>query len=64
MKVSADEAKCCGAGNCVLVAPEVFDQRDDDGVVTVRNVTPSGELHDAVREAAEMCPAGAIRLQD
>jgi ferredoxin len=64
MKVSADEEKCCGAGNCVLVAPEVFDQRDDDGVVTVRNVTPPAELHEAVREAAEMCPAGAIRLED
>ncbi|NEW70776.1 hypothetical protein G4H13_10220 [Streptomyces rapamycinicus] len=30
MKVHVDEAKCCGAGQCVLVAPEVFDQRDVD----------------------------------
>jgi len=32
MKITVDEAKCRGAGQCVLVAPEMFDQREDDGV--------------------------------
>ena len=33
MKITVDEEKCCAAGQCVLIAPEVFDQRDEDGIV-------------------------------
>jgi ferredoxin len=33
MTVTVDEDMCAGAGNCVLLAPEVFDQREDDGIV-------------------------------
>ncbi|MDX2860790.1 ferredoxin, partial [Streptomyces scabiei] len=35
MKVRVDETRCCGAGSCVLIAPEVFDQRDEDGIVAL-----------------------------
>ena len=35
MKVTVDEDKCCGAGTCVLLAPDVFDQRDEDGIVVL-----------------------------
>jgi ferredoxin len=62
MKVIVDEDKCCGAGTCVLVAPEVFDQRDEDGIVVLLDVAPGPDQHDAVREAASVCPAAAIRL--
>ena len=30
MKVVIDQDKCVGAGQCVLLAPDVFDQRDED----------------------------------
>ncbi|UBU10220.1 ferredoxin [Nonomuraea gerenzanensis] len=30
------DSECCGAGDCVLLAPEVFDRRDDDGIVLLR----------------------------
>ena len=62
MKVNADEEKCVGGGQCVLSAPEVFDQRDEDGVVVVLQESPAAELHEGVREAAAVCPAAAIRL--
>jgi ferredoxin len=62
MKVEVDTDKCCGAGTCVLVAPDVFDQGDDDGIVILLDATPAPELHAAVREAASVCPAAAIRL--
>lgn len=62
MKVEVDAPKCVAAGQCVLLAPEVFDQRDDDGVVILLDETPAPELHDNVREAALVCPAAAIRL--
>jgi len=62
MKVTVDEDKCCGAGQCVLIAPEVFDQRDEDGVVQLLAPEPAAEQHDAVHEAAAVCPAGAIEV--
>ncbi|UQA94156.1 ferredoxin [Streptomyces halobius] len=62
MRVHADQEKCCGAGSCVLSAPDVFDQRDADGIVVVLDTEPPAELHEAVREAAAICPAAAISL--
>ncbi|WP_016909072.1 ferredoxin [Streptomyces xiaopingdaonensis] len=62
MKLSVDEEKCCGAGQCVLIAPDVFDQREEDGIVVLLDADPPAELHEAVRESAEVCPAAAIRL--
>ncbi|MEV4066403.1 ferredoxin [Nonomuraea dietziae] len=62
MRITVDEAKCCGAGQCVLIAPDVFDQRDEDGIVVLLAETPATALNDAVREAAAVCPAAAIHL--
>nr|WP_189182230.1 ferredoxin [Microbispora rosea] len=64
MKVVTDEAKCCGAGQCVLLAPEVFGQRDEDGVVVLLEPRPAEDRHAAVREAAAVCPGAAIRLDE
>lgn len=52
---------CVGAGQCVLAAPAVFDQ-DEDGVAVVLDEAPAHEEHDAVREAADLCPSSALRL--
>ena len=62
MKVEVDVAKCVASGQCVLVAPDVFDQRDEDGIVVLLDETPAAGLHDAVRESAMVCPATAIHL--
>ncbi|MFH8569329.1 ferredoxin [Streptomyces sp. NPDC017993] len=64
MKVTVDEDKCCGAGQCVLIAPEVFDQRDDDGIVVLLDAAPPEEQYEAVRESAGVCPAAAIHLSE
>jgi ferredoxin len=64
MRVIVDQARCCGAGQCVLLAPEVFDQRDEDGIVLLRDAVPPERLRAIVREAASVCPSGAIRLSD
>ena len=64
MKVEVDVPKCVGAGQCVMIAPDVFDQRDEDGVVILLDAEPGAELHDVVRESAMVCPAAAIRLID
>ncbi|MEW1655912.1 MULTISPECIES: ferredoxin [unclassified Streptomyces] len=62
MRIHADQEKCCGAGSCVLAAPDVFDQREEDGIVVVLDPEPPAAVHDAVREAAAICPAAAITL--
>ncbi|CAL9431633.1 ferredoxin [Streptomyces sp. NPDC057245] len=64
MKITVDEDKCCGAGQCVLIAPEVFDQRDEDGIVVLLDAQPAAEHHDPVRESAGVCPAAAIHLDE
>ena len=64
VKVIVDEDKCCGAGSCVLAAPEVFDQRDEDGIVVLLDAEPAEDQHAAVRDAAAVCPAAAIALSD
>lgn len=64
MKVTVEEDKCCAAGTCVMVAPEVFDQREEDGVVILLDATPPAEQHDAVRESVQVCPAGAIHVSE
>ncbi|MEW2402538.1 ferredoxin [Streptomyces sp. NPDC046862] len=62
MKVSVDADKCVAAGQCVLLAPDVFDQREEDGIVVLLDETPGPESHEAVRESAMVCPAAAIHL--
>ncbi|AEN08357.1 MULTISPECIES: ferredoxin [unclassified Streptomyces] len=64
MKITVDEEKCCAAGQCVLIAPEVFDQRDEDGIVVLLDDEPPAGRHDVVRESADICPAAAIRLHE
>ncbi|MFF2503026.1 ferredoxin [Streptomyces sp. NPDC058067] len=62
MKIHIDEAKCVGGGQCVLAAPDVFDQRDDDGIAFLLIENPGPELDEQVREAARLCPALAIEV--
>ncbi|WP_433229765.1 ferredoxin [Micromonospora sp. CA-248260] len=61
-RVAVDRERCCGAGNCVLTAPEVFDQDDTDGLVLLRDPAPGAASRDRVQRAADLCPAGAIRV--
>ncbi|MEV4315012.1 ferredoxin [Actinocrispum sp. NPDC049592] len=64
MRITVDQDKCCGAGTCVLLAPDVFDQRDEDGIVVLLDPAPAEELHDTVREAASVCPGVAISVSE
>ena len=64
MKVVVDTEKCVAAGNCVAAAMDVFDQRDEDGIVVLLDENPPPELAEDVRNAAAVCPALAIRIED
>ncbi len=64
MKIRLDIHRCVGAGQCVWVAPQVFDQSEHDGTVRLRVEQPAAELHDFVREAARVCPARVIHIEE
>lgn len=40
MRITVDQDKRVGAGQCVFAAPEDFDQRDWDGVVVLLDASP------------------------
>jgi ferredoxin len=62
MRVIVDQRNRVAAGQCVLAAGAVFDQREEDGTVLLLDASPPPELHDAVRRAAALCPARAITV--
>ena len=64
MIVSVDQDRCCGAGQCVRNAPEVFDQREADGIVLLLDAKPPADLHAAVWDAVGACPSGAVRATE
>ncbi|RZL85361.1 ferredoxin [Rhodococcus sp. WS4] len=64
MHVTIEQNRCIGAGQCVLNAPEVFDQREDDGIVELLDETPAEDLHKDTRLAARLCPADAIFVHE
>ncbi|MFD4608762.1 ferredoxin [Streptomyces sp. NPDC058440] len=64
MKVLIDQDTCVAAGQCVLTAADVFDQRDEDGIAVLLDDTPPADRADDVRQAAAVCPARAIRLEE
>ncbi len=64
MIVRADRTVCVGAGNCVLTVAEVFDQDEAEGLVVVKVTNPPAELTELVRQAADLCPSGAIEVID
>ena len=64
MRVAVDQEVCVAAGQCVAAAPDVFDQRDEDGVVVLLNDHPSAEQSEGARRAAAQCPAQAIYIEE
>lgn len=62
MHIDADQEKCVGAGQCVMAAPDLFDQRDSDGVVEVLVPDPADSHEREAREAETTCPAAAITV--
>lgn len=64
-RIRLDRQACVVAGVCVLLAPELFDQSEQDGQVILAagaEVTDP-ELVDAALAAADGCPSGAIAVR-
>ena len=63
MKVTVDYDMCASTGGCMQICPEVFEVRSD-GYLYLLQDEPGEHLHDKVREAADLCPTGAILLAE
>ncbi|WP_406194798.1 ferredoxin [Kitasatospora sp. NBC_01560] len=63
MQITVDTTRCVGAGQCVLNAPEAFDQ-DEDGLVTVLTPRPAAGEWPDVRRAGSLCPSRAITVHE
>jgi ferredoxin len=61
MKIRIDWELCIGVGNCVAVAPSVF-QLDKDNKAII--IDPSSVDEITLKEAASSCPEMAIILED
>jgi ferredoxin len=64
VRVTIDQEKCIGSGQCVLTAADVFEQREEDGTVVLLDAEPSPGSHEDVRQAAGLCPAAAITITE
>ena len=62
-RIIADRDRCIGSGQCLLTAPELFDQ-GEDGLVTVLNDRVEMNTADGAVEAALLCPARAITVEE
>ncbi len=66
MKVKIDTKKCIACGQCVNIAPDIFELRDVEGEIKAQ-IKKDAELKgnkDAVLDAEEGCPTGAILLEE
>nr|MDT0661230.1 ferredoxin [Micromonospora sp. DSM 115978] len=60
MKLYIEVEKCCGFGECVALAPDVFRMGDDNRVEMLADGTVDEADEERIRTAAFACPAEAI----
>jgi ferredoxin len=60
-RVHVDMNLCQSHGECVYVAPDIFELGDDDVLRWREEITP--EERELAQEAADACPMLAIRLE-
>jgi len=61
MRIVHDKDLCAAHGQCVGVAPELF-EFGPDGSLVVLNPTPPEELREAAQDAVDICPAQALSI--
>jgi ferredoxin len=61
MRIEVDLMKCESNGLCTGVAPAVFQLNDED-LLDVLQAEVGPDQHEAVRQAARLCPKQAITL--
>ena len=62
-KVVVDRSICLKAGQCYYLQPSVF-KADSQGWPEIIVEHPEGEELEAAEDAVEICPSGAIVVED
>jgi ferredoxin len=62
LRVTVDRDKCIASGECVLAAPQTFDQ-DDEGLVVLRQDPVPASFAAQVHAAVRACPAAVIAAE-
>ena len=60
-RISVDRERCIGSGMCIVFAPGTF-AHDAEAKAIV--VDPDGDPEEAVRNAVEGCPTGALAIHE
>lgn len=63
MKVKVNEDACIGCGSCCAIADSIF-EIGDNGLSEVKKEEVQEDEKQAVRDAAEACPTGAIEVEE
>lgn len=63
MKVKVNEDACIGCGACCAIADSIF-EIGDNGLSEVKEEEVQEDEKQAVRDAAEACPTGAIEVEE
>ena len=64
MRITVDPSRYIAAGQCVLKAPKVFDQEEEQGTVVLLAGRPAPEDEENARLAARVCPSEAITIHE
>ncbi len=64
MRIVIDLDRCFLAGECVYNHPQLFAFDDDNRPVVLVESPDAAALQLGARQAAEVCPSGAIALLD
>jgi ferredoxin len=62
MRITADTGRCLGAGQCVLSAPDRFDQSEEGTVVVLDPEVTDSATEARLRDTVALCPSQAIAL--
>ena len=62
LTVRIERTLCIGSGNCINVAPEIF-ELDEDNIVAFQDETPDIEP-DRLTESCVLCPVDALVVHD
>jgi ferredoxin len=63
MEVRVNRAVCLRSGQCTYMHPKVFKEGEDGYPVVLASLVPE-ELEDEARDAADICPASAIVVEE
>jgi ferredoxin len=64
VRITIDETRCCGSGNCALYASDLFSHREDDGVAVVLDSSPPESRYQDIQAVVEGCPTSAISVAE